>query len=155
MIKRIKGKDGGDDIVKISGNTKLACLIGHPVNHSFSPYIQNYLAEKCELDMRYVCFDVKEEDVKAALEGVRTLGIVGSNVTIPHKVEVMKYLDEVDPNAALIGAVNCIKNQEGKLIGYNTDGVGFVKSVVDAGHCLEGKVAMVLRSEERRVGKEC
>ena len=67
-----------------------------------------------------------------------------SRVTIPHKVEVMKYLDEVDPNAALIGAVNCIKNQEGKLIGYNTDGVGFVKSVVDAGHCLEGKMAMVL-----------
>ena len=130
--------------MKISGNTKVACLIGHPVNHSFSPYIHNYLAQKYELDMKYVCFDVKEEDVKAALEGIRALGLMGCNVTIPHKIEVMKYLDEVNPNAALIGAVNCIKNENGKLIGYNTDGVGFVKSVRDAGHSLEGKVAMVL-----------
>ncbi len=130
--------------MKISGNTKVACLIGHPVNHSFSPYIHNYLAGKCGLDMKYVCFDVKEEDVKAALDGIRALGLIGCNVTIPHKIEVMKYLDEVDSNAALIGAVNCIKNESGKLIGYNTDGVGFVKSVRDAGHSLEGKVAMVL-----------
>lgn len=130
--------------MKISGTTRLACLLGHPVNHSFSPYIHNYLAEKYELDMRYVGFDVKEDEVENAVKGIRALGIMGSNVTIPHKISVMNYLDEIDENAALIGAVNTIKNENGKLIGYNTDGVGFIKSVKDAGHTLEGKTVMVL-----------
>ena len=130
--------------MKISGTTQLACLLGHPVSHSFSPYIHNYLAEKCGLDMRYVCFDVEEDQVEAAVKGIRALGIVGSNVTIPYKIKVMDYLDEIDPNAAIIGAVNTIKNDNGKLIGYNTDGVGFVKSVIEAGHTLKGKTVMVL-----------
>ena len=130
--------------MKISGTTQLACLLGHPVNHSFSPYIHNYLAKQCELDMRYVCFDVKEDEVENAVKGIRALGIMGSNVTIPYKIKVMDYLDEIDPNAALIGAVNTIKNENGKLIGFNTDGVGFVKSVLEAGHILKGKTAMVL-----------
>lgn len=130
--------------MQVSGTTRLACLLGHPVSHSFSPYIHNYLAEKYGLDMRYVCFDVKEDEVENALKGIKALGIMGSNVTIPHKIKVMDYLDEIDENAALIGAVNTIKNENGKLIGYNTDGVGFIKSVEDAGHTLKGKTAMVL-----------
>ena len=117
--------------MKISGKTKVACLIGHPVEHSFSPYIHNFLAEEYNVDLRYTCFDVNPTDVKEALQGIKALGIIGSNVTIPHKIEVIPYLDEVERNAAIIGSVNTIKNHEGRLIGYNTDGVGFVKSVLD------------------------
>ena len=130
--------------MKISGKTKFACLIGHPVSHSFSPYIHNFLADEYEVDLRYTCFDVEPSKVKEALEGIKALGIIGSNVTIPHKIEVMNYLDEIDRNAAIIGAVNTIKNEDGKLIGYNTDGVGFVKSVLEEGHVLKGKHVMVL-----------
>lgn len=130
--------------MKISGKTEVACLIGHPVAHSFSPYIHNYLAEKYKLDMKYVCYDVEMEQVENAISGIRALGIIGSNVTIPHKVEVMSCLDEIDYNARIIGAVNTIKNENGKLIGYNTDGRGFVKSVLDQGHILKGKNVMVL-----------
>lgn len=130
--------------MEINGRTKMACLIGHPVEHSFSPYIHNFLAEKYGVDLKYSCFDVEPAKVKEALEGFKALGIIGSNVTIPHKIEVMPYLDEIDKNAAIIGAVNTIKNEAGRLIGYNTDGVGFVKSVIEAGHELKGKHVMVL-----------
>ena len=130
--------------MEINGRTKTACLIGHPVEHSFSPYIHNFLAEKYGVDLKYSCFDVEPEQVKEALAGIRALGIIGSNVTIPHKIEVMSYLDEIDKNAAIIGAVNTIKNENGRLIGYNTDGVGFVKSVIESGHELKDKSVMVL-----------
>lgn len=130
--------------MEISGKTKMACLIGHPVSHSFSPYIHNFLAEKYNVDMKYMCFDVESENVKEALEGFKALGFLGSNVTIPHKIEVMPYLDEIDSNAKIIGAVNTIKNDNGRLIGYNTDGVGFVNSVLEKGHQIEGKHVMVL-----------
>ena len=130
--------------MNINSTTQLATLIGHPVSHSFSPYIQNFLAEKYELNLSYMCCDVKPGLVAEALGGIRALGVIGSNVTIPHKIEVMKTLDVVDKNAEIIGAVNTIKNENGKLIGYNTDGIGFVKSVLDCGHQLEGKNVMVL-----------
>ena len=130
--------------MKINSTTQLATLIGHPVSHSFSPYIHNFLAEKYNLNLNYMCCDVEPDSVAEALDGIKALGIIGSNVTIPHKIKVMESLDVVDKNAAIIGAVNTIKNEKGKLIGYNTDGVGFIKSVLDKGHQLEGKNIMVL-----------
>lgn len=130
--------------MEINATTQLACLIGHPVSHSFSPYIHNFLAEKYNLNLKYMCFDVEPESVSDALGGIRALGMIGSNVTIPHKIKVMERLDEIDKNAAIIGAVNTIKNENSKLIGYNTDGVGFIKSVLDAGHKIEGKEVMIL-----------
>ncbi len=130
--------------MEMNSTTQLACLIGHPVSHSFSPYIHNFLAGKYNLNLKYMCFDVEPDRVSDALGGIRALGIIGSNVTIPHKIKVMESLDEIDKNAAIIGAVNTIKNDKGKLIGYNTDGVGFVKSVLDAGHKVEGKKIMIL-----------
>lgn len=130
--------------MKINGKTKVACLIGHPVEHSFSPYIHNFLAKEYNVDLKYTCFDVEPTKVKEALEGIKALGIIGSNVTIPHKIEVIPYLDQIDKNASIIGAVNTIKNQEGRLIGYNTDGIGFVKSVLEEGHVLKDKHVMVL-----------
>lgn len=130
--------------MKINSTTQLATLIGHPVSHSFSPYIHHFLAEKYNLNLSYMCFDVEPGSVADALKGIRALGIIGSNVTIPHKIEVIKTLDRIDKNAEIIGAVNTIKNESGKLVGYNTDGIGFVKSVLDCGHELEGKNIMVL-----------
>lgn len=130
--------------MKINSTTQLATLIGHPVSHSFSPYIHHFLADKYNLNLSYMCFDVEPGSVAEALKGIKALGIIGSNVTIPHKIEVMKTLDSIDKNASIIGAVNTIKNEDGKLIGYNTDGIGFVKSVLDCGHQLEDKNIMIL-----------
>ncbi len=130
--------------MKINGDTKLAGLLGHPVGHSFSPYIHNYLASKYDINMQYMCFDVETENVKNALDGIRALGIIGANVTIPHKVEVIPHLDKIDEYAKIIGAVNCINNEDGKLVGYNTDGIGFVKSVNEAGYNFEGKKVVVM-----------
>lgn len=130
--------------MKIDSKTQLACLIGHPVSHSFSPYIHNFLAQEYGVNLRYVSLDVSPDRVKEAVEGIRALGIVGSNVTIPHKIEVMEHLDEIEKNAKIIGAVNTIKNDHGKLIGYNTDALGFVNSVLNEGHSLLGKHVMVL-----------
>lgn len=130
--------------MEINAKTKVACLIGHPVEHSFSPYIHNFLASKYGVNLVYTAYDVVPEKVAEAVKGIGALGIIGSNVTIPHKVEVMKSLDEVNQHAAIIGAVNTIKNCDGKLIGYNTDGVGFVKSVLEKGHQLEDKHVVLL-----------
>jgi shikimate dehydrogenase len=130
--------------MKLNAKTKIICLLGHPVEHSLSPNIHNHLIDKYKLNMNYVCFDVKKEFLKEAIEGIKALGIIGCNVTIPHKVNVIKYLDDVDKNAKLIGAVNTIKNENGKLIGYNTDGMGFVKSIIDKGYELENKNILII-----------
>lgn len=130
--------------MNINANTKTICLIGHPVKHSFSPIIHNYLFKKYKLDDIYVCFDVKENMLNEAIQGIKSLNIVGTNVTIPHKVNVIKYLDYIETNAKIIGAVNTIKNEGGVLRGYNTDGIGFVKSIIDKGYKLRDKKIIVL-----------
>lgn len=128
----------------INAKTNLLCLIGNPVEHSFSPSIHNYLIKKNNLNMKYVCFNVKSDELENAIKGIKALGIKGCNVTIPHKVEIIKYLDSVDKNALLIGAVNTVKNECGKLIGYNTDGVGFVKSITDKGYDIYNKNVLII-----------
>lgn len=128
----------------INGSTKLICLIGQPVEHSFSPSIHNCLFEKYDINSKYICFDVDKDYLKEAVNSIKTLKIKGANVTVPHKVDVMDYLDEIDINANLIGAVNTIKNDNGKLIGYNTDGIGFVNSVIDKGYKIKDKEVMIL-----------
>ena len=130
--------------MKINSTTNTICLLGHPIKHSFSPEIHNYLFEKHNQNNVYVCFDIQEKDLNKAVEGIKAMGILGSNVTIPYKVDILKYLDNIDNNAKLIGAVNTIKNEDGILTGYNTDGVGFVKSITDKGHTLEGKKVMII-----------
>ncbi|KKY01847.1 hypothetical protein VN21_00110 [Paraclostridium benzoelyticum] len=128
----------------INAKTNLLCLIGNPVEHSFSPSIHNYLIKKNNLNMKYVCFNVKSDELENAIKGIKALGVKGCNVTIPHKVEIIKYLDSVDKNALLIGAVNTVKNEGGKLIGYNTDGVGFVKSITDKGYDIYNKNVLII-----------
>ena len=111
----------------IKGSTNIVGLIGHPVEHSFSPPMHNAAFEALEMDYVYVAFDVDPLNLKSAIDGAKSLNIKGFNVTIPHKIEVMKHLDEIDEVAALIGAVNTIDFKDMK--GYNTDGIGAVKAI--------------------------
>lgn len=128
---------------RISGHTRLLALIGSPVGHSGSPAMYNYCFDKLGLDYAYVAFDVKEDGVKKALEAMRLFHMRGMNVTMPDKVEAARYMDELSPAAKLIGAVNTIVNEDGKLIGYNTDGEGFVNNLRDHGGEVTGKKIVV------------
>lgn len=113
--------------MNIKGSTNIVGLIGHPVEHSFSPPMHNAAFKALNMDYAYVAFDVDPSDLKSAIEGAQSLNIKGFNVTIPHKIEVMQYLDELDEVAELIGAVNTIDFKN--LKGYNTDGIGAIKAI--------------------------
>jgi shikimate dehydrogenase len=113
----------------LSGKTHVIGIFGHPVSHSASPGMHNAAYEKLGLDYVYVPFDVEPGRVGDAVEALRALSIRGVNVTVPHKEAVIEFLDEIDPLAQKMGAVNTIVNESGKLIGYNTDGPGFVAAL--------------------------
>ena len=113
----------------INGETKIFGIIGHPVRHTSSPAMQNAALRHSGLNGIYVPFDVEPKSLGAAIEGIKSLGICGVNVTIPHKETVIKYLDHLSHEARLIGAVNTIVNKRGNLIGYNTDVSGFIKAI--------------------------
>lgn len=128
---------------KISGHTKLLALIGSPVEHSGSPAMYNYSFDKLGLDYTYVAFDVKEDGVKQALDAMRLFDMRGMNVTMPDKVEAARHMDELSPAAKIIGAVNTIVNENGKLIGHMTDGEGFVNNLKDYGVSIVGKKMVI------------
>lgn len=113
--------------MNIKGSTNIVGLIGHPVEHSFSPPMHNAAFSDLNMDYAYVAFDVNPNDLKSAIVGARSLNIKGLNVTIPHKIDVVRYLEEIDEIASLIGAVNTIDFEEMK--GYNTDGIGAIKAI--------------------------
>lgn len=124
---------------------KLYGLLGHPVGHSMSPIMHNDQFAFLGLDCYYHAFDVHPEELENAVKGIRSLGLSGFNVTIPHKVEIMKYLDEIDEEALQIGAVNTVVNRDDKLYGYNTDGKGFVVSLQNiAGLDLLNKKMLII-----------
>jgi len=150
----------------LSGSSGVFGIIGHPVCHSLSPAMQNEALQACGLDGVFVPFDVQPERLGEAVAGLRSLGIRGVNVTIPHKTGVVPYLDELDESAAAAGAVNTIRNEDGRLIGYNTDGDGLVRSlteefaftpgentvvVIGAGGAARGAVAALCRAGARRI----
>jgi shikimate dehydrogenase len=110
----------------ISGKTKIFGIFGYPIEHTLSPLMHNSAFEYLGLDCIYLPFEVKPSDLRDAIQGMKGLNIRGINVTIPHKEEVIKYLDEVEEEGRLIGAVNTILNNQGRLIGTNTDGLGFL-----------------------------
>ena len=128
----------------ISGRTRLCGIIGDPVEHSMSPLIQNAAFNKMGIDYLYVPFKVKKEELGKAIDGMRALNIRGLNVTIPHKVAVIQFLDELDPLAERIGAVNTIVNNDGILTGYNTDAGGFLQALVKSGVEPRGKKVVIL-----------
>ena len=113
----------------ITGKTSVFGLIGDPVEHSLSPGMHNAAFESVGLDHIYVPFNVKTEELEDAINGARAMGIRGLNVTIPHKTEVIKYLDYLDIAAGLISAVNTIEFGENGAIGHNTDGIGAIRAI--------------------------
>lgn len=128
----------------IDANTKLCALIGNPVGHSLSPALHNAAFREMGLNYAYLAFKV--EDLAKAVAGIRALGIKGVSVTIPHKVQVMEYLDEIDATAREIGAINTILNIDGRLQGYNTDSSGALQALTDAGIAFAGKKILILGS---------
>ncbi|MFC2005964.1 shikimate dehydrogenase [Chloroflexota bacterium] len=130
--------------IVISGKTRLCGIIGDPVEHSMSPVMHNAAFRKKRIDYLYLPFRVKGEELGKAIEGMRALNIKGLNVTIPHKVAVLQFLDELDPLAEEIGAVNTIVNNDGVLKGYNTDASGFLQALLEKGVKPEGKNVVIL-----------
>ena len=128
----------------ISGKTKVCGVIGDPIEHTMSPVMHNTAFRELGLDYVYLAFRVKGEELAQAIEGMRALGISGLNVTIPHKVAVIPFLDELDPLAKKIGAVNTIVNDAGFLRGYNTDASGFLRALRDRGFEPGGKQVAML-----------
>jgi len=128
-----------------SGSTRLAAVIGSPVRHSLSPRLHNAAFEATGLDWTYVAFEVPASGLRDALVGMRALGIAGLSVTTPHKDEAAELVDDLTPTAARLGAVNCIVNVEGALVGHNTDGEGFVRSLAaGSGFSPAGRRCVVL-----------
>ncbi len=117
--------------MKISGSTKILGIFGDPIAHSLSPVMQNAALQQAGIPAVYIPFHVLPAQLPAAVESLRALQIWGVNVTIPHKEAVAGMLDELDPDARLIGAVNTIVNRDGKLVGYNTDAPGFLRSACE------------------------
>lgn len=130
----------------ISGSTRLAGIIGHPLRHTVSPAMHNAAYEAMGLDWVYVPLDVEDEcDLLVVLAAIRTLPFVGVNVTMPYKRTVLCLCDEVAEAASLAGAVNTVRCENGRLIGYNTDGRGLVEALgTDAGFDPAGSKAVLL-----------
>ncbi|HHU63949.1 MAG TPA: shikimate dehydrogenase [Clostridiales bacterium] len=131
--------------MRINAQTKLLGLIGHPIGHSMSPTFHNRVYSLINLNAVYIAFDVKDKkQLKMALQGIRGLNIMGMNVTIPYKEEVIPYLDQLSKDAAIIGAVNVINNDNGRLIGYNSDAMGFASMLKNNGVSINNKDALIL-----------
>ncbi len=125
--------------------TRLVGVIGWPIEHSLSPSMQNAALREMGLNWLYLAFAVEPERVGEALDGVRGLGLLGLNVTIPHKSAVLDHLDEIDDAVAALGVANTIvREDDGRLVGHNTDGPGFLRSLAEHGHDVAGKAVTLI-----------
>ena len=124
---------------RITGHTELIGLMAYPIRHSSSPAMHNEAFAQLGLDYAYLAFEVTNETLEDAVKGLRALQLKGSNVSMPNKTVVGQYLDELSPAAKLCGAVNTIVNENGKLTGHITDGIGYMASLKDNGIDVIGK----------------
>ena len=131
-------------MAEITGHTGLTGLLGSPVAHSISPMMHNESFRQLGLDYVFLCFDVGTEGLKTAVEGLKTLGVRGFNCTMPDKNLMCELADKLSPAAKMIGAVNTVLNEDGVLTGYNTDGMGYMQAVKDAGYDIIGKKMTLL-----------
>ncbi len=118
----------------ITGHTRLGCLLGTPVAHSISPMMHNESFRLLGLDCVYLCFDTKHADLGNMVQTLKEMNVYGFNLTMPDKERILPYLDDLSPAARMIGAVNTVKNDNGRLIGHNTDGIGYMRSLQDTGY---------------------
>lgn len=130
--------------INISGKTTICGIIGDPIEHTMSPAIHNAMYKTMGLDYVYVAFPVTADELGQAIAGMKALNIRGLNVTIPHKVTVIPFLDRLDVLANKIGAVNTIVNDKGILTGYNTDATGFLKALIEKDIRPAGKNVLLL-----------
>jgi shikimate dehydrogenase len=128
----------------MQSSVKTYCIIGDPINHSLSPSMQNAAFLALALNSTYIAFKVTSGELKESIESLRTIKIAGFNVTVPHKVAVMKYLDELDLTAKRANAVNTVNNIEGIFKGYNTDIAGFIEPLRRRGIDLGGMQVLLL-----------
>lgn len=132
----------------LSGTTTMLGLIGTPVEHSKSPAMYNHCFAKYGLDWAYLAFDISPEKAGDAVQAIRTLHMRGANVTMPCKNAVIPYLDELTPAARAIQAVNTIVNDNGRLVGHNTDGCGYTQNLRRNGVEVKGKRIVLLGGGE-------
>ncbi len=128
----------------ISGKTRVCGVIGDPIEHTLSPIMHNAAFEALKLDYVFLAFKVKSAEVGNAINGMRALTIHGLNVTMPHKNAVIKYLDEIDPTGKIIASANTILNKDGRLFGFNTDGIGALNALEQNGVEPRGKKVLLL-----------
>ena len=124
---------------RITGHTELIGLMAYPIRHSSSPAMHNAAFAKLGLDYAYLAFEVDNDSLEGAVQGIRSFKLVGSNVSMPNKTVVHKYLDKLSPAAEMCGAVNTIVNEDGVLTGHITDGTGYMMSLKDNGVDVIGK----------------
>lgn len=115
--------------MNIDGHTRLAAVVAKPIKHSISPFIHNLAFEETGVNGVYLAWEIREEDLAITLENVKRYDMFGINLSMPYKQSVIPFLDDLTPAANLIGAVNTVIHQNGQLIGHNTDGMGFFKSL--------------------------
>ncbi|BBB93326.1 MAG TPA: shikimate dehydrogenase [Methylomusa anaerophila] len=132
------------ELWEITGETRKVGLLGWPLGHSVSPHIQNAAFRAANIDYIYLPLPVEPDVLPQAVAGLKALGFVGVNVTIPHKVAIMKYLDALDESAEMVGAVNTIVICDGNSVGYNTDAEGFINSLYANGVKVAGQNAAIL-----------
>lgn len=132
------------DLKPISGQTKIFGILGYPIAHTLSPLMHNAAFDALGLPYRYLPFEVDPGRLEGAVKGILPLGILGVNVTLPHKETILPFLDEIDAAAETIGAVNTIEVASGRLIGRNTDGRGFLESLREANVDPAGKRVILL-----------
>jgi shikimate dehydrogenase len=130
--------------VNVLGSTRVLGVFGHPIEHSLSPVMQNAALRALNLDLIYVPFHVVPDKLEGAVEAVRALDLAGVNVTIPHKERVMSFLDRIGEEARLIGSVNTVVNEDGRLLGESTDGMGFLRSIEAEWGGIDGGKAVIL-----------
>lgn len=115
--------------MEIDGYTRMAAVIAKPIRHSISPFIHNQAYQLTATNAVYLAWEVEEEQVEPSLQQLRVLDMLGANISMPYKKKVLSFLDQVDGSVQLIGSVNTIVQKDGCLTGYNTDGLGFLKSL--------------------------
>ena len=130
----------------ITGHTKLICLLGNPVSHSISPAMHNLSFKTLDLDYVYLAFQTTIDEFEQTANVLKQVGARGFNCTMPCKRAAFEHCDELSPAARLMNSVNTVVIENGKLIGHNTDGVGYMRSVIDAGHDIIGKEMTLLGS---------
>jgi len=128
----------------VTSGTKLIALIGDPVERSLSPVMHNAAFEALGLDYAYLALRVPQAALEGAIASARVINMAGMNVTHPHKINILSLLDELDESAELVGAVNTVKNDRGRLIGYNTDGAGAVRALEGEVGKLAGRKVLLL-----------